>query len=138
MSSGQLNSPARLDNSTTEVITLTNGFAARVINTEYLLRGKFHAFTTRGQTNDNDYQDLNFLIPNYYTEVPTYVNNIDKEQRLAFFRKYFENNAQNTSAVAWMKQVLALQEEQYAQDAQTQGAQYQYVFTQKHKKRKLT
>lgn len=72
--SGQLNSPLTIDSNTSETFTLSNGFHARVVNIYYLLRGKFHAFMTRGQTHANDYQDLVFLITKYIPHILSYVH----------------------------------------------------------------
>ncbi|KZM19279.1 uncharacterized protein EKO05_0005106 [Ascochyta rabiei] len=112
--SGHLNSPTDINNNTSEVITLPNGFNARVVNTLYLLRGKFHAFITRGKTNTNDYQDLVFLISQYQMEMPQYNSHIDKAYRLAFLDKYAEMNSGNKAFIEWMRQKLGLAEGQSA------------------------
>jgi predicted nucleotidyltransferase len=91
---------------------LPNGFNARVVNTFYLLQGKFHAFITRGQTNTNDYQDLVFLITQYQMDMPQYSSHIDKAYRLKFLEKYVETNAGNTLFIEWMRQRLGLAEGQ--------------------------
>jgi hypothetical protein len=105
-----LNSPTAIDNTTSEVITLPNGFNATVVNTFFLFQGKFHAFNTRGQTNTNDYQDLVFLITKYPADMLQYNNYIDRAYRQAFLDSYAKMNAANQGFVEWMKQELGLAE----------------------------
>jgi predicted nucleotidyltransferase len=103
-----LNTPTTLDNNTSEIIKLPNGFNATVVNTYYLFQGKFHAFMTRGSTNTNDYQDLVFLITKYFTEMSQYNSNIDIKHRQAFLAQYAAKNAANQGVVDWMRQTLGL------------------------------
>ena len=84
-----------------------------MVNTLYLFRGKFHAFTTRGQTNTNDYQDLVFLITKYPTEMSQYSSHIVKAYRQAFLDKYAERNVGNKDYIEWMRQTLGLAEGQW-------------------------
>ncbi|KAF2818210.1 hypothetical protein CC86DRAFT_169784 [Ophiobolus disseminans] len=106
--SGQLNSPTEINDNTSEVVTLPNGIKAVVVNTFYLLRGKFHAFNTRGDTNTNDYQDLVFLITKYPKVMSQHGRDIEEAYRLAFLRKYAETNAANQNFIEWMRQTLGL------------------------------
>jgi hypothetical protein len=80
------------------------------VNTFYLLRGKFHAFITRGQTNQNDYQDLVFLITTYSADMSRSSSYIDKAYRLAFLHKYAEMNTGNQNFIKWMRDTLGLME----------------------------
>ena len=105
---GQLNTPATIDATTSEIITLFNGSNARVVNTFYLLRGKFHAFSARGQTSSNDYQDLVFLITQYPMDMARYSSHIDEVYRRALLRRWAEMNAGNPSVVEWMRNTLGL------------------------------
>ena len=129
-----------IDNNTSEMITLPNGFNARVVNTFYLLRGKFHAFITRGQTNTNDYQDLVFLITKYETQMPQYNSYIDKAHRQAFLDKYAETNAGNQGFIEWMRWKLELTEGQeqgetvQQQSSQSEASSGDWVWDETHKR----
>ncbi|KAL5374535.1 hypothetical protein PMIN06_011958 [Paraphaeosphaeria minitans] len=110
--SGNLDIPASLHGACeniTPVVNTPHGGSAMVLNVFYQLYAKFSAFSRRGTTSDNDFNDLVFLLNKHANELPSLRQSLNIDQRRSFLQTYSQKYVGYNESITYMKRLLGLE-----------------------------
>ncbi|KAH8723982.1 hypothetical protein GQ44DRAFT_773561 [Phaeosphaeriaceae sp. PMI808] len=110
--SGNLGIPASLNGACENIKPIDNtphGGSAVVLSIFYQLYAKFGAFSSRGTTTDNDFNDLVFLLNKHANEIPPLRQSLNSNQRRSFFQTYSQKYVGYDDSIMHMKGLLGLE-----------------------------